>query len=231
MHASGMRPKLFAFTLIELLVVIAIIALLAALVVPGLAKARQKAFVTTCGNNLRQVAAAVHAFSVDREMFLPPGSAHSNGLRRSHRWAYKESTDNKAQMAYWVAPYLGLPKPDVNLQICPQMKCPAAARKATPQHTAENFVTYAVGQGAGLGFHPFGTMNGERAHRITEIDSLIGTWMLTDADRINDPGHLPQTDLLDAPAHGDRRNVVYFDSHLATIPKGSVTIDNVAYAK
>lgn len=47
------------FTLIELLVVIAIIAILAAILFPVFAKAREKARQTTCSNNQRQLAVAI----------------------------------------------------------------------------------------------------------------------------------------------------------------------------
>ena len=65
------RKHKHGFTLIELLVVIAIIAILAAILFPVFAKAREKANQTSCLNNQRQLAIAVLAYVQDNDETLP----------------------------------------------------------------------------------------------------------------------------------------------------------------
>ena len=67
-----MKHRQSSFTLIELLVVIAIIAILAAMLLPGLRYAKKKAIRLSCASGMRQIGIAVHQYAASFDAILPP---------------------------------------------------------------------------------------------------------------------------------------------------------------
>jgi prepilin-type N-terminal cleavage/methylation domain-containing protein len=84
-----------AFTLIELLVVIAIIVILASLLLPSLAGAKEKARRVNCKNGERQFLLAVHLFADDHEQNVPSGAANPPfGANDDHLPVISSTTSN-----------------------------------------------------------------------------------------------------------------------------------------
>jgi prepilin-type N-terminal cleavage/methylation domain-containing protein/prepilin-type processing-associated H-X9-DG protein len=89
------------FTLIELLVVVAVIALLIAILLPSLSRAKEKARTTTCLANLKQISNAMYFYSSDNDGFANPrmitrGTGSGNGPP-----GYPVRPDGYTGAAYW----------------------------------------------------------------------------------------------------------------------------------
>jgi prepilin-type N-terminal cleavage/methylation domain-containing protein len=102
-----MRRK-SAFTLIELLVVIAIIAILAAMLLPALASAKQRAWTIACNSNLHQIGLGMRMYADDNKEFYPESGS-------TVYWNTTNTTTGKLGWMQQVFSYVG----NTNVYHCP----------------------------------------------------------------------------------------------------------------
>ena len=119
-----------AFTLIELLVVIAIIGILAALLLPVLAKSKAKAESVTCSNNLQQLTLAWILYAEDNGDLLVNNHGVPETLARRQTWANNvedwQSSDDNTNLVYLTDSKLGpFASRSARIYKCPSDREPA----------------------------------------------------------------------------------------------------------
>ncbi len=224
--------RVFAFTLIELLVVIAIIAILAAMLLPALARAKQKAYATQCLSNLKQTGVALQMYVDDNQQSLP-GPVWAGAMASYDK-------NSSYELIYYIATYLGSPAPGSQTVVARAFVCPGYERSAPDVTSLNGRKIYLLNDDLDPNplnrvppfVQPFGypatsTSTGDTPAvgplRYTALDSFVPPsqiFAITDVDQATpslNPSVTWWDDLPNKPVHGAVRNKLFFDWHVQAV--------------
>jgi len=225
----GGRPR--AFTLIELLVVVAVIGVLTATILPALSKAKQRGIQAHCMSNLKQIGIALQLYVNDTEDTLP-GPVWSGAMA-----SYDKSS--KYELIWYLADYLDSQDPKTvpigRPVIADVFVCPGYQRYAPDVSSMRGRKCWVLNDNVNRDttpanrVPPFGYPDWDDPPRplipplkmseLEDYGAASDTWAMTDVDWLNmaDPKNNKDWAMLTPtkPVHGQVRNRLYFDWHVA----------------
>lgn len=217
------RPTSAAFTLLELLVVIGIIGVLAGLLLPALARAKEKGRQAICLSNQKQVAMAFHLYLEEqKEQFPAPGSATAYGPLAEDWLHWQWNRDIRGSV---IAPYAG----DV-ATLKKLFRCPTDAEAADMAYTqtlqlGKYGFSYAMtglrptnGVNPGLAMAYDRHTGGKYPFMLSQVKNPSAKIVVVEEDRttLNDARWMPDVNLI-SRRHNGRSNVGMVDGHVETV--------------